>query len=180
MKGEENNLFEALLGDALRDSVNTEPRTGLEQRILAHVRAEHVPFRYLRWWHMAVALPLIALAILVTSHQKELSSGNKPIEKAAVVVTPHGIEPSLMALSRTEVQSIAAPRKAVKAELPKQNVFPALTAPTVEDLRLAAWSHQYPQEASHLLQLQQADSTSEELKVEPIRIAAIEVPPLTN
>src|SRR5260370_599787 len=96
----QNDALDQQLDTALRKYAAVEPRVGLEERILANLRAqrEHAPAR--PWWRWAAVGALAVVIILVVSlswraRKPQLVQAPNPVTKPHVVDTQVTSKPAL-------------------------------------------------------------------------------------
>jgi hypothetical protein len=156
---ERERMVNRVLNEALAPQ-EIEPRAGLEQRILANLRARPEPrpwWRWMRTWvPVAVAAVLIALAV-------GLRIGSKPqpakpafaIEHQPTPPTPmkQPVPPApAVAAERKPARDVARQQKVVAAAvirpaLPRQGVFPSPVPLTPEETMLLALLRRNPSQA---------------------------------
>jgi hypothetical protein len=147
-------MVDRLLNEALAPQ-EIEPRAGLEQRILANLRAQPEPWPWRRWlmlWVPAVAAVLIALAVGL-----RMSSKPQPARPAVAIEhqpTPPMKQPvppaPVVAAERKPSRDVARPQKVVAATrpaLPRQDVFPSPVPLTPEETMLLTLLRRNPSQA---------------------------------
>jgi hypothetical protein len=142
-----------------------EPRVGLEERILANLRAErsHVPDR--TWWRWAIAGALAAVIIVgvtlawrsakpsqptvANRPQPSLHESLKPGTEVTVqdntATQPHAHTPIRRA-------TVHPPRTVVGEKSPKLDQFPSPQPLSEQEKLLASYVNQYPEHASLIAQ----------------------------
>jgi hypothetical protein len=159
--------LDKLIDGALATYSNAEPLAGLEQRVLDRVRIAEASRRR-RWrWAAILATPVVAASLLVIFAPKP-----KPAPgPVAVVATPPAPAPPAVATStpvQTAARRIVKPRRRAPApELPKRNLFPTPSAPTVEERLLVELARSSPE----LLLARPVD----EIEIKPIQIAPLRI-----
>jgi hypothetical protein len=183
--------LDILLDAALATYVDSEPSPSLTPRILAAARdADRRPtVGWLSW-----AVPALAAALLMTiflTHRPaarrqtpqptaDLSAPHAPASaermpdtsgnRIAAAATPHlGSTPPRAARS---VRTTAP----IQPLLPRQEVFPTPAPLSPEEQALAATVNRSPERIAK--QIAQSGAPSQEEPIEPLRIAAIHIPPL--
>ena len=150
-------MVDRLLNEALAPQ-EIEPRPGLEQRILANLRAQPEPRSWRRWmktWApVAVAAVLIALAVgLRMSSRPQPAKPAVAIEHQPTLPAPmkQPVPPaSAVAAERKPMRDVARPQKMVAATrpaLPRQDVFPSPVPLTPEETMLLTLLRRNPSQA---------------------------------
>ncbi|HEY3975056.1 MAG TPA: hypothetical protein VGM18_18765 [Candidatus Sulfotelmatobacter sp.] len=164
--------LDRVLDAALADYAAVEPRAGLEERILANLRAEPMHVGGARWkWGWAAAVAGVALIVLtlswlqrptptVASHpsgarQSPPQSGTELSSRAAVEVPLRAHE----RIRKTAARRF--PRTAV-AGGPKLDVFPSPQPLTEQEKLLAGYVAEYPEHAVLLARAQAEDLRRDE------------------
>ena len=167
--------LDRLLDDAL--TTYADPGPALAPGVLAHIAARNAASRRTRWfWAAGLATAAaVLLLILVPSHttlpphtaprtQAAASPSPKPVEHAATALPAHHAAPHMRP---AEHRALPTP-----APLPRQQTFPAPSPLTNQEQALIQLvSALPPKQQKHLMETQQQP-------VEPLRIAAISIPPL--
>jgi hypothetical protein len=153
---ERERMVERLLNEALAPQ-EVEPRAGLEQRILANLRAQPERPWWWRWmWVPAVAAAVIALVVglrmsgkpqparptIAIEHQ---AAPTAPLEKSASPV-PLVAEQRKPAPGVTHRDKVVAAAPTI-ASLPRQAVFPSPVPMTPEETMLLTLLRRNPLEA---------------------------------
>jgi len=174
--------LERALDSALASYVEPEPSSGLEARILASTtRADSRP-NSLRWlpWAIPALAALLLLAIFLTHR------GTVRHEKLPVAIGLPGPRPSIsspppaVASVQTPPPRPVLPRLArlnhvialERPPLPKLEVFPTPTPLSPEEQALVILVNRDPKEIT------QSATSNQGQTAEPLRIAAIQIPPL--
>lgn len=180
--------FDELLDGVLREDAAPEPRTGLEARVLARVRAagqQRPRWRFVTWGAVAAALPVCIVALLVWPRSappvqpaKEASMISGPTLPERPAARSQQNQPAKAAKAEISVRPHSA-RIAYQTEsLPKLEVFPAPAAVDMfpqpvkrneADRQLAALRSK--KVVAALVALHQEQN-------EPIQIAAIKIVPI--
>jgi hypothetical protein len=182
--------FDELLDGVLREDAAPEPRAGLEGRVMARVRADgqkRPVWKFVTWGAVAAALPVCIVALLVwpkdvpprQQHVKEVPVISASVLPERVVVEPGRDQRRMVIQSRISVRRESKGAVGEAQSLPKLDVFPTLSVAAEPVRKLAEVSRRYPK--TMLLGLAGSFAESkppEELKIEPIEIARIEIAPL--
>lgn len=176
----QNNEFDHILDDALREYRDAEPLSGMEDRILRRIAAQPHPSSR-RWvWIVSAAAAAMIVAVLwlglhVRPHQQPVVTQISPSVQQAPVTTAHGDTPLLPAvkphpaasarLSSRHSSSAVTPQIAqAVAPKPRLKQFPAPTPLTSEEHALVALARTNPNAL-----LARPDDT-EKLSISPIEI----------
>jgi hypothetical protein len=164
---------------ALAKYAAVEPRGGLEERILAHLRAQRKSSTSMVWWPragVAAAAILIATLLLwklerprdepIVRHQPSLPQGELP-QVAIHPVLPKSEQPAETPVRGSEpnvtrrhepvrlaATRVAQPRKAVAAN-PKLGQFPSPQPLSAEEIALTQYVRNFPKEAQLVAQAQE-------------------------
>lgn len=161
----QDEQLDRMLDEALASYSSKGPRPGLEDRVLAHVRAEAGRRRIPRW---VFALPALAAAMVMIAIFSRPAPQPPPLPvplvKQAFARAPE--TPAAKAARR------ATPVRAAKRVLPKRQVFPTPVPLTNEERALLVFAQRYPEQARALF------TPPPEPKIEPIRIEEIRIEPL--
>lgn len=167
MNSEEQNDFDALLGEALRNYADVEPNAWAGQRILANVRREMQSRNRILWWRLTyVAALLVTVFSIYSGKRSGNRDGRYSIAKAQETagIGAEGV------IRREETQDVPAGRRAhmVTARLPSIRGERRPDDDSPDSLTL-----QNPEDESTI-------ATSAMVKIDPIRIAKIEIPPIPS
>jgi len=154
MKDDARNEFDQRLDAALAEYASVEPPPGMEQRILARLRASEAKPRFV-WWRWAAAIPALACVVAVSVYRDA-----PPVEPPRVTL----VTPSAPVLSPPAAKRVSRP-----APLPKREVFPTPSPLSAEERALLLLIAQSPEKARELL-----------TPVEPEPIKPIEIEPINN
>ena len=175
MRSNQPDELDRLLDEALASYSSEEPRPGLEQRVLARVRAEAAPRRF-GWWRWGVAIPLLASLLVVaiayrskpqaTSRERDLASAKPP---ATVVAAPAKPRPDTPRRARSVHRAVVA-----HSALPRRDVFPLPTPLSPEERAVLNLVRRFPDQARRVL-IDANDRSNQ-----PIEIPGIEIPPLSG
>jgi len=167
--GAEGDALDRELDAALAKYAAVEPRAGLEERVLANLRArgEHAPAR--GWWRWAVAGALAAVVVIAVA--LALRSG-KPAQRQ-VTNQPPSAKPSQQARfespntlltgrgdklaqhtqnSGLKTNARHADRATVTASAPKRDQFPSPEPLSEQEKMLARYVENYPEQATLIAQ----------------------------
>ena len=171
-----DDILDRELDAALARYTALEPRAGLEERLLANLRAEQsrVPVR--AWWGWSAAMAMLVVVVAL------LWSWEKP-SRPVVVVRPSNSmqgsreEPKQFVSTggesgvpaQTSSPARKRPRRAspvVAAVGPKLDQFPSPQPLTEQELALARYVREFPQEASLIAtaQLESEDEIRQKMK----------------
>ena len=163
------NVFDHELDAALAKYSNVEPRAGLEERVLANLRAEQsgVPVRAWWRWSVAGAVLIVAAALLWRlerpSHPVVAVRPANPTQASQQrkQFISNGVE------SGVRIQTSNSMRKQIRnvspvvvAGGPKFDQFPSPQPLTEQELALARYVREFPQEAN-LIATAQVESEKE-------------------
>jgi len=163
------NVLDHELDAALAKYSNVEPRAGLEERVLANLRAEQssVPVRAWWRWNVAVAVLIVAVALLWRwerpSHPVVAVRPANPTQASQQrkQFISNGVE------SGVRIQTSNSMRKKIRnvspvvvADGPKLDHFPSPQPLTEQELALARYVREFPQEAN-LIATAQVESEKE-------------------
>jgi hypothetical protein len=162
--------FDRDLDAALAKYAAVEPRAGLEERILANLRAEgtRVPDR--AWWRWSViaavaAVVVVTLALawrsgkpshpVIASHPSTATQGTK---EQATQAESNGGSNQVRPPAPNAPRKITAPRTnpaVVASAAPKLDQFPSPQPPSEQDLAIRRYVSDFPQEATLIAQAQE-------------------------
>ena len=184
---QDRDELDILLDAALATYVDSEPSPSLTPRILAAARdVDRRPSRSWLFW----AIPALAAALLMTIFLAHRPAARRETSQPTADLSAPRVPASAERTPNTRARSIAAaatphlgstpPRAArsvrttasIEPPLPRQDVFPTPTPPSPEERALAVIVNRNPEEVA------QAGETSQPKLIEPLRIAAIHIPPL--
>lgn len=163
---DDTNTFDLTKPEPLDDPIDAalakyaagEPRAGLEERILAHLRAQGKTSTSMAWWPWA---GIVAAAILIATlwlwklerpreermvgHQPDLQQATQPLPAAPSAV-PKIEQPGVRVSVRRSRQHIAGETTAMAVE-PKLDQFPSPQPLTPEEKMLVEYVGRYYDEA---------------------------------
>jgi hypothetical protein len=186
MHVDDEESLEELLKFGISTYGDAEPRTGLEQRILAKLTGSQ-PAPLLRRWRWVVAAPaFVALlaGVLICGVMSEHATHHEPnISHSSIhagmstppiaVTVKQAADPGNRSVKiRRQRRNLDATLKTHRSErLPKLNQFPSPLPPTEEERALIAFTRQHPEAGKEIIALTRRLD-------EPIQIAAIYIAPL--
>lgn len=169
----ERDSLDRQLNAALEKYTGVQPRPGLEDRVLTHLRAEQqrVPDRF--WWRWSSVSAAVAIAaVIVVAATLAMRAGRLHVpaianHAPAPASTPAAARPAQQiasndpmnsghpqATQRTAVRH-APHRESVAVASPKLDHFPSPLPLTKQELALAHYVSQFPQEATLIAQAQE-------------------------
>jgi hypothetical protein len=163
------NVLDRELDAALAKHASVEPRSGLEQRILANLRAEQTCVVEHTWWRWGLAGALAAVAIVTLALA---SRSGKPAQRLVVRQTPAQEAPKqtpalpVEAVANNSVRHASpsdriAKRATAAVEVasanPKLDVFPSPHPLSDEEAALSRYVRDFPQEATLIARAQEED-----------------------
>lgn len=175
----EPDALDRELNAALAKYAAAEPRPGLEERILAHLRTERerVPVRV--WWAWGAAAALAAFVVvvaltwrlqkprpsIVASHPptaaREGQNGNRNYDRQTSAVrvdsNGHASDFHLRASTLAATRAVRRIRHEVASAGPKLEQFPSPQPLTEQELALARYVRQFPQDATLIARAQEED-----------------------
>jgi hypothetical protein len=153
----EREPLDTRIDAALAKYAGVEPRAGLEERILAHLRAQGKTSATVVWWPWAgvvAAAILIAVLLLwklerptdrIVRHQPSLQQGTQP-QVAAHPALPKIEQPAVRASLRRSRRRVARETIEIAVE-PKLDQFPSPQPLTPEEKMLVEYVGRYYDEA---------------------------------
>jgi len=188
--GQDRDGIDILLDAALASYANPAPSPAMTNRILAStVRASNRP-KLPRWfaWSIPALAALLLLAIFLmhhsaSPHQKSLVAANPALSRPPISNAPAAVAPGATPLSPRAPQRPARAIRAMEPAphslailRPRLEVFPTPTPLTPEEQALAEMVNRNPGGVTR--QIAQSATTPQSQQIEPIHIAAIQIPPL--
>jgi hypothetical protein len=163
----ERDGLDCALDAALAKYSAVEPRAGLEQRVLARLRSRHEAIPTRSWWQWSAVGTLAVLLVIVAAlawkwsepakmvTQRHPSAPNGTVQRP---VTPASSELHADRLlnegpSHTRLRRNHAP--SAVAHGPKLDQFPSPRPLTPEELALARYARQFPQDAMMIASAQE-------------------------
>jgi hypothetical protein len=171
----ESDLDRAL-NSALAMLATVEARAGLEDRVLANLRAqESIEHRTWRAWGFATAI-LVVLIVAFAWHSSQRTRA--PIAKE--VVTPAEVKPvksgsvrSPVIRSASAVRRTKLPKYQARAENPKLDQFPSPRPLSEQEKILAMYINQDPEHAALIAEARM--ETLRQAEAEKVRLASEDV-----
>ena len=158
-----DDKWERVLDEGIAGYASAEPLAGIEERILAKIRAAGRPERRLKGWVVGLLVGVAGLCLLVMLPLRKEEVRPLPV-RAGVVV------PAQVSVSK-KAASVLHRRARVRA-LPKLAVFPTPSPLTVEERQLMAMVAADPKGTAEAFE-------SLEKRNEPLAIAPLVIEPLT-
>jgi hypothetical protein len=160
-RDEGNDLLASELDRALAKYAAVEPRTGLEDRVLANLRARRRQSLERNWWRWSAAVALAAMIIvaavvlrsswpsqpIISTHPSPTRSAKEPPAEVAF----NAIRPKQTSGSKARPGRKSQP---VEKALPKLDQFPSPQPLSEEELALARYVQSFPKEATLIAQAQ--------------------------
>jgi hypothetical protein len=172
MRNDERDALDRLLDDALAAYSRQEPRPGLEQRVLNHIRAGSAVRRF-RWRRLAVTIPVAAGLLWVgVLWMRQSSTPERPPVTARVVAPAPPETPRMASRPHATKRLRAVARR--RRILPKQPEFPAPVPVSNEERALLAFVEHSPKLARETL------LDTRQQGIAPIRIEEIKIQPLQS
>jgi hypothetical protein len=162
------DAFDRELDAALAKYAVAEPRAGLEQRILANLRAEREQVHDRSTWRWAFAAALAGVIIVGVLNLKSHKPTPSLVPDHPSATTAESQEPGTQVISNREVGGVRVPvhgstRKArsqranpaAAATEPKLDHFPSRQPLSAQELALARYVSEFPQEAAVIARVQE-------------------------
>ena len=171
---ERNHEVDTLLDAGLARYSSAEPRPGLENRILAGLRAQPQPSRWLDWRRAgALATAAVALVIVILFFRQPpppmppqtATSRPAPVAPAPPTPTPPVAQPPRTA--KASAPRSLSPVQQARVESPRLETFPAPAPLSEQERLLLLFARQTPQEA--VLMAQARNRPTEPLGVVPLQ-----------
>ena len=148
---------------ALAKYAHVEPRVGLEERVLANLRSQPQPVRGIWWWRWAAvgAMAVLVLALLAWRLDiqtkgrvvRQPVTPDQKVQPQVAINTPSTpVQPTPVSLRHVKKQ--ASRRVALAVSEPKLDQFPSPQPLTPEELALARYVKQFPEEATLIAKAQ--------------------------
>jgi hypothetical protein len=162
MSNKKQDELDSILDTALAKYAAAEPRTGLEDRVLANLRAERtrIPVHAGWRWSVAAVLAVVIVAValvlrsgesshpVVADHSTAQMQGTKEPAKQIAFDGERGAIRSLEpAPARNKTGHHSRPPVEI-AIPPKLDQFPSPQPLSEQEIALARYAHQFPQEAT--------------------------------
>ncbi len=165
--GKQDEL-DRILDAALEKYAAAEPREGLEGRVLANLRAERTRVPDRAWWGVMAALAAIVI-VTVTFAWRSGKPSHPVVANRPPITTPN-LEHSRPRVASGAGQNDAHPhassqatgraphrvrREVIAAVNPKLDQFPSRQPLSVQELALARYVSEFPQEATLIARAQE-------------------------
>jgi len=179
---EREHLADRLLDTGLKQYADAEPRPGLEDRILANLRAEQARVSAPRWWPTVAAVAAVLLIAITLWFARKpgrttptVTANHAPAVPAVGNQTASGIATSMPrahfpAVSVARFQPKPHVRQSVA--LPKLEQFPSARPLSKQEKLMLAYVQQTPKE--ELL----AVATKQQQEISNLHIEKLVIPPL--
>jgi hypothetical protein len=164
MTDEKPNKLDRVLDEALAKYAAVAPRMGLEERVLASLRAEQARAPERVWWRWSVAGALAAVVVVALALAWRSGRPHAPSANHHPTPTPSVQQSGMPAVSN----SGAIPRAPVRRSRPKVEIaanpkldqFPSPRPLSEQEKLLVRYVHEFPEEAV-LIAKAQAESEKE-------------------
>jgi len=173
-RGSQNNDLDRLLDAALAKYAAVEPRPGLDERVLARIRAERKPAVHQAWWRWGLAGALAAVVIVAAALAWRSHTPQKPvIANHPAVTQPMPRREPQIAKSGMETTPVRVPSVRKRARLPnlptvaanpKLDQFPSRRPLTEQEKMALDYVRAYPEEAGLVARVQTNLARQEELE----------------
>ena len=161
-----DDQLDHLLDAALTKYAAVEPRPGLEERVLANLRAEQTTARAKTWWRWGMAGALAAVLVVALALALRSGKSSHPVFVDRPAETqPSPTQAPLTANAGAETVPARVPpvrkqnRQPISTRLaadPKLDVFPSPRPLSEEELALARYVRNFPSDAKRVAQAQEA------------------------
>jgi hypothetical protein len=162
--------LDRVLDAALAKYAAAQPRQGLEERVLANLRADRAKVPYRAWWHWSVMA--LTAAIVIVAITFAWRSGERPHPLVAdhlLIRTPSVEQPGPRVAAKTGANNVhpeapspatrrathRARREVAAAANPKLDQFPSRQPLSEQELALARYVSEFPQEATLIARAQE-------------------------
>lgn len=165
MADEKQNELDRVLDAALAKYAAVEPRVGLEERVLASLRAEQAWVPERAWWRWIAAGALAAVVVVALALAGRSGRPHAPvIANQPTVVAPSVQQPGTQATSNSgAIRKAPIRRSRPRVEIaanPKLDQFPSPRPLSEQEQLLVRYVHEFPEEAV-LIAKAQAESEKE-------------------
>jgi hypothetical protein len=153
--------LESVLDAALGKYTGVEPRAGLEERVLANLRAERILVADHGWWQWRWAVALAAIVAVVVALAWKSGKQSPPIVAKSTSVTmqspvslgPHvaSVDGDAARLRGHSVRYTARhplPAQSAAAVIPRLDVFPSPQPLSEQEKIMASYVAEYPEHAA--------------------------------
>ena len=167
--GKQDEL-DRILDAALERYAAAEPREGLEGRVLANLRAERARVLDRAWWRWGVMAALATIVIVAVTFAWRSGKPSPPVIANRPPATTPNLEHSKPRVASGAGQNDAHPhasspatgraphrvrREVIAAVNPKLDQFPSRQPLSVQELALARYVSEFPQEATLIARAQE-------------------------
>lgn len=151
--------FDRILDAALAKYASAEPRTGLEERILATLHSSEIPMLHSAWsrWALGTALAAVLMALVIglrsIKPNSEVGRHQKPAQLRSSEAELHGLGQDVdvhkhqAPIDTSAVSTITIRRKPKVPKNPKLDVFPSPHPLSEQEQMLARYVAQFNDEA---------------------------------
>ena len=177
-----------LLDAALATYTSPEPSPDLAARILAATRAidRHLPVRWMAWAIPALAATLFITIVLIhrpaaPATPSQPTAALSASRESAPAPPAHSVveTPSRLRRPRTVTTRSIPTVVPMSPSVPRQDVFPTpIPLSPAEEALVALVNRDSPDSKELARQITQPDPRGQPQPIEPLRIAAIHIPPL--
>ena len=167
MSNKKQDELDSILDTALAKYTATEPRPGLEDRVLAHLRADRTPIPVHAWWLWSVAAVLAVVIVagavvwrsgkpslpVVPDHSTQMQGTQEPAKRIA----SNGERGAVRSVEPGPARNKTGHHSHLPVEIalpPKLDQFPSPQPLSEQEIALARYAHQFPQEATLVAQAQ--------------------------
>jgi len=180
---DKDRFVDDLLDASLRRYRSEEPRAGLENRILANVRASDRALQPRRWvwaWTLAASATVLILAVVVlrfTSRPASRTAGTLP---ALQTIAPKPEPQKMVAVAPWVSHIPGRPVRALRSPAPESRrpeQFPTPSPLSEQEKLLLRYVESMPLPE---LAIQTGTKQTEQLSIPKLRIAALEIKPLAE
>lgn len=173
---EKQNEFDRALNAALAKYASAEPRTGLEERVLANLHAHRARAPERAWWRWSLAGALVAVLVVALAFVWRLSSTSHPLVQNHSPSTKQDAQQSTQVVSKasrsgnglrdrvtTRRATVHRPPKVVIADNPKLDQFPSPLPLSEQEKFLRSYVAEHPRQAA-LVARARSNALREDLK----------------
>lgn len=158
--------LDRVLDTALAKYAAVEPRAGLESRILANLRAEQIQVRDHSWWRWGLAAAVAAVFVIAMALVVRPGKPSKPTVADHEITVQPAHEPEQHSVNQEDHGHVPQPIRRRRASSylsearrppsgPKLNQFPSPQPLSEQELALAHYVRDFPQEAVIVAQSQE-------------------------
>jgi len=155
--------LDRVLDTALAKYLTVEPRPGLEDRVLANLRAERTRIPAHAWWRWSVAAVLavvivaVALALRFGRSSLPVVADHSTAQMQGTQETSNGERSGVRSAEPGPARNKTGQHSHPPVEIPippKRDQFPSPQPLSEQEIALARYAHQFPQEATLLARAQ--------------------------